>query len=480
MDVTPARSVAGAARRSRRLQGSSGHTGGATTASGSPYARPTLKHDSSSQILAALESGGQANGISNDAIKFGDHKKTGGADGIFGRFRRGLGWLVGRQSELATSQAESIGELDEGHLDEESMLSGSTRSRTRAPPVATPRVSNHLSRNPPMSLPKRDYGGTPSILSHDGHLEGDESSAAKKLRTSHSTLNLPTRRSSPPKTTRQAHASLGTDAGRAFSPNGPLSPRLELPERQGASSARNKSSIFATGPLGTSLYHRPNGTAASSRRSVSPGGMSQYALASQPTSVTSSTFGLQSQSPFRTGGHSARSPDLAALNISSGLARSPSLPANRLLNLQQQGSRLYPYQRSPSTLSGLARPSVMMASQSVGSALSGLKRDHRAISTSPPKMSPGRHTFSQASPTGTDFSSNFSHRNKRQRVSVAWHPEQGFISTDADGHPLRTDDLPVSVPKNEAERILERLENIRRPQIDGLRSSVCAFICSVC
>lgn len=475
MEGTPARSLAGAARRSRRLQGTpSGHTGSATTASGSPYARPTLKRDSSSQALAALESGDRANGSIGEASKLDRRKTVGGTDGIFGRVRRGLGWLVGRAAEPSTEESDSNNQVDKEQGDEESMLAGSTRPRSRAAPVATPRASSSLARNPPLSLSKRDYAGPPSILSHDGPSEADESSAAKKLRTSHSTLNLP-RKSSPPKGIRQSHSSAGPTPGRALSPGRPLSPRLEVPE-VGES---HKRSIFASGPLASPAYNKIAGTIGSSRRSVSPGGLSQFALASQPTSGASSAFGLQSQSPFRAGGHSARSPDLAALNISSGLARSPSLPAERLLNLQRPGSRLYPYQRSPSNLSGLARPNAMATSRSVGSGLSGNKRDYNAMSVSPQQASPRSSAFFRGnsnglhpSPTGTDFSTDFSHRNKRQRVSIAWHPEKGFISTDVDGNPLRSDDPPALVPKNEAERILERLENIRRPQIDGLRSSV--------
>lgn len=481
MDATPARSLTGAARRSRRLQSTpAGHTGGATSATGSPYARPAFKRDSSSQTLAALESGGKANGSHSDAAKLDRRMSAGGTDGIFGRVKRGLGWLVGRTAESAASHTDSMDQLDEKPGDEESMLSGSTRPRAQGPPVATSRASSNLARN--RTLPSSSYNAnpSPSLLSRDG-LFDDEESAAQKLRSSHSTLNLP-RKTSPPKPSRVPHSSAGALGGRAISPQRPLSPHAGLLEGQGTASLRNKANIFAPGTSTMSSHNRLNGIAASSRRSVSPGGLSQFALASQPNSGASSAFGLQSQSPFRAGGHSARSPDLAALNVSSGLARSPSLPPDRLLSLQRQGGRLYPYQRSPSNLSGFARPNTIVPSYSVGSALSGLKRDHGAMSMSPPKPSPGPHAYFRttsqglhASPTGTDFSTEFSHRNKRQRVSVAWHPEEGFISTDAEGNPLRHDVPPVSVPKNEAERILERLENIRRPQIDGLRSSVRIF-----
>lgn len=478
MDATPGRSLTGAARRSRRLQGTpAGHTGGATTATGSPYARPALKRDSSSQTLATLESGGKANGSHGDGVKLDRRKSVAGTDGIFGRVKRGLGWLVGRSAE---NSASTMDQADEKAGDEESMLSGSTRLRNREPPVATPRASSTLSRNPPLLSSTRDANPSPSLFSHDGGFEDQETSAAKKLRTSHSTLNLPTRKASPPKPNRVAHSSTGALAERrAVSPIGQLSPRARMLESQDSVSIRNKAHIFAPTTSARTSLHTLNGATATSRRSVSPGGMSQFALGSQPASGASSAFGLQSQSPFRAGGHTARSPDLAALNISSGLARSPSLPPDRLLALQRQGSRLYPYQRSPSTLSGLARPNTIVPSYSVGSTLNGLKRDHGAMSMSPPKHSPGSlpyfRTASQGlniSPTSTDFSTDFSHRNKRQRVSVAWHPEEGFISTDAEGNPLRNDVAPVAVPKNEAERILERLENIRRPQINGLRSSV--------
>lgn len=478
MDSTPARSLAGASRRSRRLQGTpAGHSGSATTAAGSPYARPTLKRDSSSQTLAALESGGSggsANG--KDSTKLDRRKSDGGSDGIFGRVRRGLGWLVGRSSETATEEGDDQEAEQKGHQeDEESMLTGSTRPRTRALPARTVQASSNLAQAPPVSASRRAYGNTPSVLS--GDFDGDES--ARKLRTSHSTLNLP-RRASPPKSTRKPHSSAGAAPQRALSPSRPRSPRLGLPESQSRPSMLANPTIFPSGPLNNVSRTHINGLAGASRGSVSPGGMSQYALASQPTSAASSAFGLQSQSPFRIGGHTARSPDLAALNISSGLARSPSLPAERLLSLQRAGPRLYPYQRSPSILSGLARPPTLPTSFSVHSTLAtGSKRDFGAMSMSPPKASPGPHAFYRAtpsglnaSPTNTDFGSDLSHRSKRQRVSVAWHPDKGFVSTDADGNPLHDSGPPPSVPKNEAERILERLENIRRPQIEGLRSSV--------
>lgn len=475
MDFTPVPSRVGAARRSRRLQGTpAGHTGSATTASGSPYARPSLKRDSSSQTLAALESGDSAGGSAQDADKLDRRKTVGGTDGLLGRVRRGLGWLVGRTADPTVNGelAEDVG-INGQKSDEESILTGATtRTRTQALTAGTPRTSSNLVRNAPVSANKRDYRPTPSVLSGDF----DVSESAKKLRTSHSTLNLP-RKASPPKATRQPHSSTSAIPSRALSPNRPLSPRLGLPDSQSTIAGHSKAHIFPSGPFGIPTHNTINGN--SSRRSVSPGGLSQYALVSQPTTGTSSAFGLQSQSPFRAGGHSARSPDLAALNISSGLARSPSLPAERLLGLQRQGPRLYPYQRSPSILSGVARPGRLPVSHTVGSGLAGSKRDYGAMSMSPPKASPLPPAFHRAtpngirgSPTATDFGSDISHRSKRQRVSVAWHPEKGFVPADADGNPLPIDEPPPQIPKNEAERILERLENIRRPQIDGLRSSV--------
>ena len=75
------------------------------------------------------------------------------------------------------------------------------------------------------------------------------------------------------------------------------------------------------------------------------------------------------------------------------------------------------------------------------------------------------------SPAPSDFSADRPHRAKRQRLGMVWDPERGFIPGDADGKPILKLELEAP-PKNEAERILERLENVRKFQVDGLRNRV--------
>jgi hypothetical protein len=113
--------------------------------------------------------------------------------------------------------------------------------------------------------------------------------------------------------------------------------------------------------------------------------------------------------------------------------------------------------------------------------LSGSKRSHAAMSTSPPKISPARSNFSFSrynipSPSSTDFAgSDGYHRAKRQKTSVVWDPSKGFVAGDEHGNPIKDEPTQSGPPKNEAERILERLESIRRPQLDTLRNKVCCF-----
>lgn len=481
-------SLAGPARRSRRLQGTAsganvGHTGSATTASGSPYARrPGLHRDSSSQTLAALESGssGRSGGTSQqqDQDKLNRRKSVGASEGLLGRFKR---WLGGG-SRAATS--DDIVEDDNAssrirERDEESLLNGSSRlhklpSSNNYSSSTAPRIASNLQHVSNQTQNKRLYHPTPSVLSSLVGAEGAEASSAKKLRTSHSTLNLPT---SPPRATRTGHASDGPATGRLRSPSPqrPLSPRARGLPLASTSAA----SIFPSGPFAVPTSVNGNGGSTyASRRSVSPGAASQHTLG-QLASTSNLAFGLQSQSPFRSVGRSARSPDFAALNISNGLARSPSLPRERLNGFGRRGSRLYPYQRSPSILSGIARTSTLVPSHSLDTGLAGTKRSYGATSYSPPKGSPLPHSAFRASPgnmhispVGTEFGSEHSHRSKRPRLSVVWHPEKGFIQGDADGRTTQEGQMPAPEPKNEAEKILQRLESTRSSQIAGLRSSV--------
>lgn len=109
------------------------------------------------------------------------------------------------------------------------------------------------------------------------------------------------------------------------------------------------------------------------------------------------------------------------------------------------------------------------------------------MSVSPPKISPVHSSLFRpnstgvtASPTSTDFGSDAMHRSKRQRLSVVWDPEKGFVTSDADGRSASQALDIGEAPKNEAERILERLESLRRPQVDGMRATVSNRVCGMC
>ena len=590
MDGPSTPSLAGPARRSRRLQygngaetparnsvnstGTAGHLTGATTAAGSPYARdaalaqfkrPALMRDPSSQTLDDAEGGGGTGGgrgsTRDTASTFASAKKdvnrqnrrkTIGPEGLFGRVRRGLGWLVGSSSSRTGGNEgqeddndDEQEELDDetgrhfngsgsdsrrrslngssGRGDEESALDGNNSAASRAmsgrpagqlaagvPPPPAKRALPAASASAGTSsatAARRVYptpsalGGGTSIRSGVEEDEEDDSAVPKRLRTSHSTLNLPKTNSVP---TNLSHASSGPS----------YNPRSRSPLRN--PSPTRPSTIFPSGPYGlpastSSVLNggRAPSAAGSIRRSVSPGLAPQYAVHARPDSGTSSTFGLTSQSPFRrtafgagpgsaTGygsGSSARSPEfsLTSLNIANGLARSPSVPRERLA--LQQGSRLYPFQRSPSITGSMSGAGPRSSSAlglpnsfSLGTGLSGTKRGLSSMLSqggSPPRISPVYGTYACQpsyagslgfpSPASTDFAGEIAHRAKRQRMSVVWDPERGFVPSDADGKPVPLTDEGAGqeVPKNEAERILERLEGLRRPQIDGLRNRVC-------
>ena len=489
-ETTGTPSLAGPARRSRRLQGTPtsaskfGHGRNAVAASDSPYARrPQLERDPSSHVLAALEAGGDHLSTSAKASpppvfsSKAERRRSTGPESLLGRVRKSLGWLVGRGSPAGTAEdeEESLAGGMSGKINDEESTIPSSNSANYAPRSFNGLNGPAYTSSIPAPPPKRNFVTSPSIAS-GSHLASitDEPVSPKRMRSSHSTLNIPMYHSNTPTLSRYS-------SGPAFSRQ-PSPIRYASPSRHDGPSSpglvNSRSSIFLSGPVGLpSTSDRMQVEKSGPPRSVSPALQSIKALP-LPTSATSSIFGLQSQSPFRL---SARSPELPVnlLDISSGLARSPSLPRQRLSLHAQQASRLYPYQRSPSLLSAGSQNSAFPINYSIGSGLSGTKRGYNSISQSPPKISPVRTSFfsngvknTTLSPTSTDFGSDHTHRAKRQRVGMIWDPEKGFVASDAEGKPLQQEMARQSVPKNEAERILERLESIRRPQLDGLRNKV--------
>lgn len=519
MEVQSTPSLAGPARRSRRqgtfgrdgpaavngdgLQSTPpkykpetpgyGHRGSATTAAGSPYSgRP--KSSMQSQSEARVE-----------------RRKSMG-EGLLRRARKSIGWLIGRGVEDSSvdesADADNAAENGPSNNESNDVELGGQRSSTPLPGSYIPHrrtssMAASTSKRPhsiaayPGSSAGADfkqfggYGDPPmSVLSTTD--TADERSPGKRMRTSHSTLNLPTIASIPKDSGKWPNAPNVVDShppapyGRHRSPvrASPLSrpAGLALPP--------SKSSIFSNGPSPLHSSHTTNGISsalsspASPRRSPSPSALSPNTVpfpSQQAGQTETYDFGLRSQSPFRIN----RSPEvsLAPLNLSSGLARSPSVSHDRLPQ-SQTASRLYPYGRqassllSPGARSSFAFPTSHSYAGSLG-AYAGQKRGLSAISNSPPKVSPVHSTYSNryrhgtpmgVSPTLTDF--DHLHRAKRQRTSFVWHPERGFVAGDEDGKPIEEPEEPIEAPKNDAERILQRLESTRTLQVNGLRSHV--------
>lgn len=172
-------------------------------------------------------------------------------------------------------------------------------------------------------------------------------------------------------------------------------------------------------------------------------------------------------------------------------------------NSVHQGSKLYPYANMatlprsgsvlsrPSTLASAGATAGLPSSYSLGANLSlnlsGKKRPYGALSVSPPRSAvAGQRIYSpfrapsNISPTHTDFSTTTSEAaaraNKRQKKDIVWIEGRGFVAVDVDGKPVedreREEREMMAMPQNEAERTLVRLESLRRPQIDSLRSRV--------
>ena len=499
----------------------------------SPYARktpiaaavrPQLHRDPSSQALAlARAEDGQGGGEADNSFDSFDERPRSrnnkGGGGLLGRIRKSIGWLTGR-SAAAVQDDNDAQEDEEEELatnnndDEESRMTGrnTAASRSMLLPAGIPA--------PPPPAKKRDFTSTATAASvaSRSQLDGDSGApeSAKRIRTSHSTLNLPGSSTAagsvvPANLARLASPSMlnGSNNGRARSPlRNPSPTRSAYGSTAQSQLAAGQSRMFNL-PTSATFNGLPNSSRSSMtvpRRSMSPG--TQYALAPAPVSggsTSTSLFGLQSQSPFKSA-HSAtlppssaggalRSPDFTGLNISNGLARSPSVPRERLAIQQQQGSRLYPYSQQQRPSSALSYASGagggLPTSFSVGANLSfsGGGQNKRSYgSMSPTRISPmfggyPRPTTGAAgggsniSPTSTDFS-EYGRTAKRQKKEVVWQSGKGFVAVDvvaADGGDDRLengDEGGGGMPKNAAELTLERLENLRRPQLDSLRNRV--------